>query len=87
MENFLKKSLLTKMELSFEIKDIKTKEVSEFYNNNPFPNYKEGDNKQTILDKGDKNFLANQFKNFIGYKKVLEVGCVLVNFQLLCNWH
>lgn len=77
MENFLKKSFINKNGIvSFEIKDIKTKEVSEFYNNNPFPNYKEGDNKQTILDKGDKNFLANQFKNFIGYKKkVLEVGC------------
>ena len=77
MENFLKKSFINKNGIiSFEIKDIKTKEVSEFYNNNPFPNYKEGDNKQTILDKGNKNFLANQFKNFIGYKKkVLEVGC------------
>ena len=77
MENFLKKSFINKNGIvSFEIKDIKTKEVSEFYNNNPFPNYKEGDNKQTILEKGNKNFLANQFKNFIGYKKkVLEVGC------------
>ena len=77
MENFLKKSFISKNGIiSFEIKDTKTKEVSEFYNNNPFPNYKNYDNKQTILEKGNKNFLANQFKNFIGYKKnVLEVGC------------
>ena len=34
------------------------------------------DNKQTILNKGDKNQLAKQFKKFIGLKKkVLEVGC------------
>ena len=77
MENFLKKECINKDEiLSFEIKDENTKKVVEFYNEKPFPSYKDNDNKQTILDKGNKNFLANQFKKFIGYKKnVLEVGC------------
>ena len=77
MKNFLKKEHVNKDGvLSFEIKDEKTKKVTEFYNEKPFPNYKDDDNKQTILDKGNKNFLANQFKKFIGYKKnVLEVGC------------
>ena len=77
MENFLKKKSINKNGiLSFEIKDEKTKKVTEFYEEKPFPNYKDDDNKLTILEKGDKNFLANQFKKFIGYKKnVLEVGC------------
>jgi SAM-dependent methyltransferase len=77
MENFLKKKPINNNGiLSFEIKDKETKKVTEFYDKKPFPNYKDDDNKYTILDKGNKNFLANQFKNFIGYKKnVLEVGC------------
>jgi SAM-dependent methyltransferase len=77
MDNFLKKECVDKKGiLSFEIQDEKTKKVIDFYNERPFPNYKDDDNKQTILRKGDKNFLANQFKNFIGYRKnILEVGC------------
>jgi len=62
--------------ISFEIKDTETKKVTSFYQETPFPNYKDEDNKQTILEKGNKNFLAAQFKKYIGYKKnVLEVGC------------
>lgn len=77
MDNFLKKKYQNiDGILSFEIKDIETNKVTNFYKETPFPNYKENDNKQTILEKGNKNFLANQFKKFIGYKKnVLEVGC------------
>ena len=77
MDNFLKKKFIDKDGiLSFEIKDEKTKKVTEFYDEKPFPNYKNDDNKHTILSKGDKNFLSNQFKKFIGHKKnVLEVGC------------
>ena len=61
---------------SFNVTDEKTKKVTEFYNEKPFPNYRDDDNKQSILEKGNKNLLANQFKKFIGYKKnVLEVGC------------
>ena len=62
--------------ISFEIKDTETKKITSFYQETPFPNYKDEDNKQTILEKGNKNFLAAQFKKFIGYKKsILEVGC------------
>ena len=77
MENFLKKEYVEKDGiLSFDIKDEKTKKVAEFYKEKPYPNYKDNDTKQTILEKGNKNFLADQFKKFIGYKKnVLEVGC------------
>jgi SAM-dependent methyltransferase len=75
--NFLKKKCIEKEGIFiFEINDVETLRVTEFYNNNPFPSYKDDDNKHTILNKGNKNLLANQFKKFIGYKKnVLEVGC------------
>ncbi len=77
MEDFLKKECsLSDDILSFEIKNSSTKKVTSFYKESPFPNYKDTDNKSTILEKGDKNPLAAQFKKFIGYKKkVLEVGC------------
>ena len=60
----------------FEINNSETKKVTNFYKETPFPNYKSNDDKSTILDKGNKNYLTSKFKNFIGYKKdVLEVGC------------
>tara|TARA_A100001015_G_C14986197_1_gene711641 strand:+ start:316 stop:1218 length:903 start_codon:yes stop_codon:yes gene_type:complete len=59
-----------------QILDTETKKVIDFYKITPFPNYKDDDNKQTILYRGNKNILAKQFKKFIGFnKKVLEVGC------------
>ena len=77
MEDFLKKERYSNDKiLSFEIKDSSTNKVTKFYKESPFTNYKDTDNKSTILEKGDKNALAAQFKKFIGYKKkVLEVGC------------
>ena len=71
-----KKSFYKENIASFDINDSSTKRVTEFYTESPFPNYKDLDNKATILEKGNKNLLAAQFKKFIGYKKnVLEVGC------------
>lgn len=77
MEKFYKRDLkLNDGIYSMQIKDQQTLKVTEFYKVSPFPNYKVEDNKQTIQKKGDRNFLASQFKRFIGYKKnVLEVGC------------
>ncbi len=77
MSQFLKKEFVDENGiLSFDIQDEETKKVTDFYEEKPFPNYKDNDDKQSILKKGDKNFLANQFKKFIGFKKnVLEVGC------------
>ncbi len=61
---------------SYKIENNITKNVTSFYNIKPFPNYDESDNKATILNKGNKNYLAKQFKDFVGFKKkVLEVGC------------
>ena len=59
---------------SYKIENNITKNVTSFYNIKPFPNYDESDNKATILNKGNK-ILAKQFKDFVGFKKVLEVGC------------
>ena len=77
MTEFLKKKFKIKENIiSFEINDQVTKKITEFYKDNPFPNYKDDDDKASILKKGDKNFLASQFKKFSGYNKnVLEVGC------------
>ncbi len=77
MAEFLKKRYENDNNIfTFDIKDVSTKKVTEFYDHSPFPNYKETDNKTTILDKGNRNILASQFKKFVGYKKnILEVGC------------
>ena len=62
--------------LSFEIRNKETTKITNFYKETPFPNYKKEDNKQSILEKGNKNFLASQSKRFIGYNKnILEAGC------------
>ena len=77
MTKYIKKPFEEKNGIfSFSINDTETKKVTEFYKATPFPNYKDDDNKQTILEKGNRNILAQQFKKFIGFKKkVLEVGC------------
>ena len=75
--NFFKK-ILPKSELitKNKVTDIQTLKVTNFYKESPFPNYKLDDNKGTILEKGNKNYLTSKFKKFIGYNKnVLEVGC------------
>ena len=77
MSNFLKKDY-TLIDNIFccNISDKSTQKVTNFYKETPFPNYKEDDDRASILEKGDKNVLANQFKKYIGLnKKVLEVGC------------
>ena len=77
MSEYIKKPFKNKNGIfSFSIRDAETKKVTEFYKITPFPNYKDNDDKQSILEKGNKNLLAQKFKNFIGFKKkVLEVGC------------
>ena len=73
--------LKTKLEIidgikSSKIDDKIAQKVTKFYTNKPFPNYKSDDDKITISEKGNKNYLASKFKEFVGYnKKILEVGC------------
>ena len=56
--------------------NLKDKRITNFYKKNPFPNYKNSDDKFTILEKGNNNVLLKQFKKFAGNnKKILEVGC------------
>ena len=68
----------------FNIKDPVTLKVKEFYQEDPFPNYKIDDNKHTILQIGDNNWLMRELKKFIGYNKLfIEVGsgtCQLSNY-------
>ena len=73
--NFLKKFKLIDGIYSFNIFSEVTNLVKDFYYNKPFPNYSSSDNKYSILEKGNKNYLAKSFKKKIGYgKNVLEVG-------------
>ena len=74
---YLKKKLETidGLKLS-KITDEIAKKVTSFYTTKPFPNYKINDDKISVSERGNKNYLASKFKQFVGYnKKVLEVGC------------
>ena len=68
----------------FDIKDPVTSKVANFYEKDPFPNYKIDDNKHTILERGDNNLLMSELKKFIGFgKSLLDVGsgtCQLSNY-------
>jgi 2-polyprenyl-3-methyl-5-hydroxy-6-metoxy-1,4-benzoquinol methylase len=62
--------------IKLKINDKTVEKVIDFYNEAPFPNYEDNDDKSSINFKGDNNYLASQFKNFIGFNKdILEVGC------------
>jgi len=62
--------------IKLKINDKTVEKVIDFYNEAPFPNYEINDDKSSINFKGDNNYLASQFKNFIGFNKdILEVGC------------
>ena len=55
MSEYIKKPFKNKNGIfSFSIKDAETKKVTEFYKITPFPNYKDNDDKQSILEKGNK---------------------------------
>ena len=77
MINFLKKDLKNQDGIfSSIIHDTETQKITKFYKVTPFPNYKNNDDKQSILEKGNRNILAHEYKKFTGHnKKILEVGC------------
>ena len=81
LKNFLMEYLIKKLKdidgiSSSQISDSTAKKVTNFYTHKPFPNYKIDDDKISISEKGNRNYLASRFKQFVGYNKnVLEVGC------------
>ena len=61
--------------ISFDLKDKTTKSVTQFYEIEPFPNYSSDENKRSLLDKGDNNYLSKKLKEFIGFNKsFIEIG-------------
>jgi len=68
----------------YNIKDPITSKVKDFYQKDPFPNYKIDDNKHTILQVGNNNLVMKELKEFIGYNKsIIEIGsgtCQLSNY-------
>jgi 2-polyprenyl-3-methyl-5-hydroxy-6-metoxy-1,4-benzoquinol methylase len=77
MNKIIKKEYIIEDNIvKFNINDKTVNKIIDFYEESPFPNYEEKDDKSSISYKGDKNYLASEFKKFIGFnKKVLEVGC------------
>ena len=64
-----------KKKFSFPITNNITKEVTGFYNVEPFPNYSNADNKLSIIEKGESDQFSQKLKCFIGYNKsFIEVG-------------
>jgi SAM-dependent methyltransferase len=83
---FLKKFKIIEGIYSFNISSAATNLVKDFYYNKPFPSYSTSDNKFSILEKGNKNYLAKSFKKEISYgKNILEAGAGTCQFSLyLC---
>ena len=81
-----KKKLFTIVDdiICFDANDPIAAKVKNFYENDPFPNYKKKDNIISILERGDKNQYTYNLKKFIGNdQKILEVGagtCQLSNY-------
>ncbi len=72
-----KNKIFTKVDdiICFDTNDPVASKVKNFYENDPFPNYKTRDNITSILELGDKNQYTYNLKKFIGNdKKILEVG-------------
>ena len=55
--------------ISFNIKNKTTKVVTDFYGIEPFPNYSKNEDIRSLLEKGNKNDLSKQLKEFIGLNK------------------
>ena len=81
---FSKKMEVIEGMFSFPITNNTTKEVTGFYDVEPFPNYSNADSKLSIVEKGDSNQFSKKLKDFIGYNKsFIEVGagtCQLSNY-------
>ena len=68
MSDFLKKDYKVENNIyTFKIEDSSTNKVTSFYKESPFPNYKDTDDRSTILEKGDKNRARDYCDMGIGY--------------------
>ena len=68
MEKFFKKKFIIEDNLvKLEINDKTVEKVIDFYTESPFPNYEKNDDKSSINYKGERNYLAREFKKFIGF--------------------
>ena len=47
--------------VKLNIDDSTVEKVIDFYNEAPFPNYEDQDDKSSINQKGDNNYIAKQF--------------------------
>ena len=67
-----------------ELFNKNTHTIKKFYKDSPFPNYKNQENKASLVDTGNNNNFMKNLKQAIGYnKKILEVGsgtCQLSNY-------
>ena len=67
-----------------DFENLTTQKISNFYKQNPFPNYSINDNKNSIIYKGNTNVIAKEIKNKIGLNKdIIEVGagtCQMSNY-------
>ncbi len=81
---FKKKLEVIEGVLTYPITNNTTKEVTDFYDVEPFPNYSNADNNLSIVEKGDSNPFFKKLKDHIGYNRsFLEVGagtCQLSNY-------
>ena len=62
---FSKKMEVIEGMFSFPITNNTTKEVTGFYDVEPFPNYSNADSKLSIVEKGDSNQFSKKLKDFI----------------------
>ncbi len=61
--------------VSFDVNRKTTKSVTQFYEIEPFPNYSSNEDRRSLLDKGDSNYLSKKLKEFIGFNKsFIEIG-------------
>ena len=61
--------------VDFNLKEPVTLKVGNFYEEDPFPNYKINDNKHTILQIGKRNIFLKELKKFIGFgKSLMDIG-------------
>jgi hypothetical protein len=72
---FKKKLEVIEDVFSHPITNNTTKEVTGFYDVEPFRNYSNADNNLSIVEKGDSNPFSKNLKDHIGYNRsFLEVG-------------